>query len=569
MARICMVRGDEGLMKEGGGSPEWEYPQTNPSEPPPMRNISVVATIANAAAGLCGDRGDVWRRARSVGCSRQTVYDHARKVVDAVRQFDPRGPFRRSHAEKIRRFRRENEDLRARLDRAIECRIEKQQRFAAEAEGMGLSLTHIQQILAFFLGETAAPSRSAIGRWTIAAGVAAGRVLARHHELLKALIFVGCLDEIFFHGHPILVAIEPASMTWFLGRRPDRLDGRTWADALEEFPGLRHVVADAGRPLQAGITLVRECRAAGGHKALDSTLDVFHTKHRAQKALGAARHREARAAEAYEAADRKVEKAKRQGIPAHAAAGKAKSAWRAFERSIERREAMEATWASVAQALEIFRPDGRLNDRAWAEARVAEHLPDLAAKDWDSAANHLKNPTSFTFLDRLHAELEALPIAPEVREALVKLWWLRRQRPRGAGQAVGAGHVAHLVQRVYCSKLDDRWAEWYVVISAILRGVVRASSTVECMNSVLRMHQSRHRTITPGMLDLKRLYWNTRRFRGGKRKGKCPYEHLGLKLATYDFWALIKDDFDIALAEAKADAARKARSRLIARATAA
>ncbi|WP_205679182.1 hypothetical protein [Aquisphaera insulae] len=534
-----------------------------------MRNISVVATIANAAAGLCGDRGDISRRASSVGCSRQTVYDHARKVLDAVRQFDPLGPFRRSHAEKIRLLRRENADLRRRLDRAIEFPRQKQQEFAARAEGMGISLTYIREILAFILGEPAAPSRSAIGRWTAAAGVAAGRVLARHDALIRPLILVGCLDEIFFHGHPVLVAIEPASMTWFLGRRPDRLDGRTWADALEGFPDLRHVVADAGRPLQAGITLVRQRRAAGGQAALDSTLDVFHTKHRAQKALGAARHREARAAEAYEAADRKVEKAKWQGIPARAAAGKAKAAWRQVEMSIERREAMEATWASVACALEIFRPDGRLNDRAWAEARVAEHLPDLAAKDWDSTANHLKDPTSFTFLDRLHAELGALPIATELREALVKLWWLRRRRPRGAGQVVGAGHVAHLVQRVYCSKLDEGWARWYRTVSAILRGVVRASSTVECMNSVLRMHQSRHRTITPGMLDLKRLYWNTRRFRGGKRKGRCPYEHLGLKLPTYDFWALIKDEFDIALAEAKADAARKARTRLIARATAA
>ena len=129
--------------------------------------------------------------------------------------------------------------------------------------------------------------------------------------------------------------------------------------------------------------------------------------------------------------------------------------------------------------------------------------------------------------------------------------------------------MAHLVQRAYCAKLDDEWARWYREVAAILRGVVRASSAVECMNSVLRMHQSRHRTMTPGMLDLKRLYWNSRRFRGGKRKGKCPYELLGLELPSYDFWTLIEEDFEIALAEAKADAARKARTRFIARVAAA
>ena len=62
---------------------------------------------------------------------------------------------------------------------------------------------------------------------------------------------------------------------------------------------------------------------------------------------------------------------------------------------------------------------------------------------------------------------------------------------------------------------------------------------VECMNSVLRMHQSRHRTVTQGLLDLKRLYWNCRGFREGKRRGRCPYEHLGLKLPSYRFWDLL------------------------------
>jgi hypothetical protein len=39
----------------------------------------------------------------------------------------------------------------------------------------------------------------------------------------------------------------------------------------------------------------------------------------------------------------------------------------------------------------------------------------------------------------------------------------------------------------------------------VLSRTVLASSAVECMNSVLRMHQSGHRTLTQGMPDLKRL----------------------------------------------------------------
>jgi hypothetical protein len=60
------------------------------------------------------------------------------------------------------------------------------------------------------------------------------------------------------------------------------------------------------------------------------------------------------------------------------------------------------------------------------------------------------------------------------------------------------------------------------------------------MNSVLRMHQSRHRTVSQGLLDLKRLYWNCRAFREGKRRRHCPYELLGLRLPSYRFWDLLR-----------------------------
>ena len=363
-------------------------------------------------------------------------------------------------------------------------------------------------------------------------------------------------------------------MTWFLGERVDALRGETWARALRDFPALRHVVADAGKPLQSGVALARAERAASGGGPLASTLDAFHTVHQARKALGVAWRRAEGVYENFEAALAKVDRARRKGTPAYPEAGRARGAKRRVEASFAEYEAMEATWGEVASALEVFRPDGRLNDRAWAEAQVAPRLPTLIGRAWTPVVNHLRDPSSFTFLDLLHAELETLPIAAELREALVRLWWLRRRRrrprrPRGEGPVAGAGHVAHLVQQAYCAKLDDDWPRWYGEVGAILRGVVRASSAVECMNSVLRMHQSRHRTMTPGMLDLKRLYWNARRFGGGKRKGKCPYEHLGLDLPSYDFWDLVKQDFDDVLAETKAVAARKARSRLIARVTAA
>jgi len=63
---------------------------------------------------------------------------------------------------------------------------------------------------------------------------------------------------------------------------------------------------------------------------------------------------------------------------------------------------------------------------------------------------------------------------------------------------------------------------------------------VECVNSVARMQQARHRIMTQGLLDLKRLYWNLRRFRLGHRKDQTPYGLLGLKVPNLSFWEFLK-----------------------------
>ena len=414
-----------------------------------MCTIPFVRWIANAAARFSDTRGAVSTQARQAGCSRQAIYDQARKVHSAVAAEYSDGPTREQLIRENRALRDENDRLWRWVDSAVEFTAGKQQRFAATASAMGLSTTQVRVLLVLILGPWEAPSRSTIGRWDRAAGVAAGRVLARLDARCRALVLVGCLDEIFFHGRPVLVGVEPASMTWFVGEKVGRLTGSAWAERLEAWDALRHVIADAGVPLQAGISREQERRRREGLQPLASTLDVFHTKHEARQALAIDWNRVERDWEAFEQAEARLRKDQRQGIDARAAAGKARRAWAVAVESFDRYEAIEAAWKHAEAALAVFRPDGRLNDRAWAEARVAAALPALVGRAWVRVVNHLRAPESFTFLDRLHAELESLPIAPELREAAVRLWWLRRQRPGQsvAGPVAGAGHVAHLVQQ--------------------------------------------------------------------------------------------------------------------------
>jgi len=216
-------------------------------------------------------------------------------------------------------------------------------------------------------------------------------------------------------------------------------------------------------------------------------------------------------------------------------------AWKQAEAAFAEYERSEAGGKGAHGASAVFGPEGRLNDRARASDQIALALPLLSGPEWSKVRGLLQAGGALTFLDRLHRELGEAVAEDSLRADLVRLWWLRRRRPRAnvTGPAASAGHVAHLVQEVVCRKMDPDWRESYVAVSRVLRGTVRASSAVECMNSVLRMHPSRHRTVGQGLLDQKRLYWDCREFREGRRRRHCPYELLGLKLPSYRFWDLL------------------------------
>lgn len=506
-----------------------------------MLKIPFPTWIANAAAGLTGIYGDVTRQADVADCSRQTIYDHTRKVQAAVEDAHDGGPTRAELIERNQDLRQENAQLWDWLAQAVEFPPEKQREFTVTATAMGLSLTQILVLLKLILGKRAGPARSALHRWTKRAALAATRVLKSLDAQCKALILVGCLDEIFFHGRPVLVGVEPASMTWFLGQKANDRSGATWAKALRDWTALSYVTADAGTGLQAGIAAVQQERQEQGEPPLENGLDVFHTTHEARRVLRQSWSHVDRCWEQAEAATRRVEQAQRQGQDARGVTVAARSAWKKAEAAFEQYERSEAGWKMAHGALSVFRPEGHWNDRAWAEQQIALALPLLSGREWSKVRGFLQAKETLTFLDRLHRQLrEAVP-CDRLRAELVRLWWLRRRRPRANTPVVfvGAGHVAHLVQQVVCQEVDANWREAYAAVSRVLRLTVRASSAVECMNGVLRMHQSRHKTVTQGLLDLKRLYWNCRAFRGGKRRGRCPYEHLGLKLPSYRFWDLL------------------------------
>jgi hypothetical protein len=323
----------------------------------------------------------------------------------------------------------------------------------------------------------------------------------------------------------------------FCDNAADR-NAQTWEKQLAPFDRLEFAISDAAGGIAKAVSQLAQARREDPQApTLEHGLDVFHTTREAKRVL--AQHwRLAQAAwEKAEAADREFASSKQQGIDARGVSRVARNAWERATTSFERFERLEAAWDRAHAALDLFRSDGSLNDRGHAQAEIAEALKDLSGPDWSKVRNFLNDPRSLSFLDRMDRRLEAAEPEARLREAMAWRWWLKHRR------AACSEPITNLIRAVGRDcQLNEAEQTSFDRVSAVLRDTFRASRAVECMNSVLRMQQSRHKVMTQPMLELKRLYWNCHEFRSGPRKKACPYQVLDLGLPTYDFWTLLQAD---------------------------
>jgi hypothetical protein len=313
-------------------------------------------------------------------------------------------------------------------------------------------------------------------------------------------------------------------------------DGVTWAEECARLPALKAVVRDDGTGLGKGVKLERARRRAADLPDLDDSLDVFPTLREGGYAL---RKTWGVASRAWERADAAQKELDRRGRPGRSRQGHGAAMnrlWRQAERLWDQATAAEMAWKRARSAFEIFPPEGRLNDRAQAEAVVAAALPHLSGAAWAKTRRLLLRRQSFTFLDQVQERLADLGSDPDVLSALLDLEGLRRQ----PGRLSATPRVWASVRTVQLTKACSDWRVETRRVRALVRGVWRASSLVECVHRVARRQQARHRTMTQGLLDLKRLYWNLHRFRVGRRKGQTPYGLLGLELPDLSFWEFLK-----------------------------
>jgi hypothetical protein len=513
-----------------------------------MLTFPVEEWIGKAAAVLSGVWGAVTRRSEQSGYSRTAIYQHAERVVQVVANEQTGGMSYEELWAENERLKADNEALWqvwSEVEELSEC---KQRELASAGSAMGLSLSQLVILLAIVLPHRLVPSRATVGRWIQQSAQQSRGILEVLDRACQGLVLVLCLDEIFFHRDPILMGVEPTSWAWLAGQRGPARSGESWCEVMKPWPNLEHVIADGGQGLERGVKLANEARRRAQEPEAEPPvpitmgLDVFHTQREVERVLQHLWNRVEGQIEAAVKADAKREQAKRRGQDPRGGAGHAGRAWRQAERlfdeAVQAQEAVEQS----KEALGWCDASGHLYAREPAQAQLHEARQRLQGDCWKKAKRMLSDARTLSHVDRLHEQLCSAIAAPMLRDAWVHLWYLLRRQKQAEGDDRVHGSQLVAMACVLCGRLCPDWKAGYVKVDELLSQAVRASSAVEGVNSVVRMHQGRHRHVSQEMLDLKRLYWNCRVFREGKRKGRSPYELLGLKLPTSDWWQLLQMD---------------------------
>lgn len=503
-----------------------------------MGMVAPQQRIASAFFVIHGQYGAVSRYAQERHVCRQWVYREAdwvqRLLNERLEEVD-------SLRARVRQLEQRQTDLERLLAMSVVIDEHKQAELASVGQARGVTLRDCAELL-----EVLVPGKvlsvASLGRRTQAAGEKAGQLLQVLDEFARQKVRESAADEIYVKD-PVLMMVEPESLCWVSGRLSDEVSGEAWSREFAVFANLEQVTRDGGTGLEKGVALVNAERAAQGQTPMVDQGDHFHALWGGSVGLRKAQRQASKALTEAEAAEKELDACARQGQARTRPAVRASFAWKRAEKGMDTWQERERLWSQTKEALKLFTPTGELNTRQQAEAVLARTLPQLPDSDFAKTKRQLQKPVMLNYLDRVQHKIAALPFPEEVKAAAVRQEGLRRRPEALQGDNVQAGALRGimLLCAVVLGKADKVGEEAAVAVRDILRRAYRASSLVECINSVLRMHQAGHRRMTQGLLDLKRLYWNCHTFNAGRRRNTTPYQRLGVPIPKgLCWWELLK-----------------------------
>jgi ParB-like chromosome segregation protein Spo0J len=165
-----------------------------------MFKLPIRTWVRNAAAVFSAQYGSVTEQADDSQCSRETVYEHARKVEERLAEASGDKSRLAQQEAEIQQLQCRIAELEARAQQPAILDPGQQRKFATVAAAIGLSLRQTEDLFGILLPPGQAPDHSTIGRWVKTEAKRAGEVLDVLDRKCAKRVKTLALDEVFFGG---------------------------------------------------------------------------------------------------------------------------------------------------------------------------------------------------------------------------------------------------------------------------------------------------------------------------------------------------------------------------------
>ncbi len=346
-------------------------------------------------------------------------------------------------------------------------------------------------------------------------------------------------DELYAQKKGNLIAVEPQSLLIVAAKATDRVDGASWEQTLESMAGrgvgIRRLASDGGTAIRAMMVKLI---------GVEHRLDLWHALRRVGRTVGVL-ERAAYATIAKE--EDKGHKAKKMPNSPMMGGVIHEDYHRAQEETklaIERYEALRLLAVWVREAIDpIEQGTGRIRSRqeCLGELRAAtELIRELKVAATKKLADYLDQagPGLLAYVEELQALVGEIvaELGEEGVRYLCREWQLEKGLDRGRAEDKADRQKdylrAHLISLLY-------WRSGYSGarkrVARLLGSILRGSSLVECVNSLLRPYAELRKSLGQAFLDLFTLYRNSHVFQRGKRAGHSPFQLAGIQTPEGDW----------------------------------
>ena len=459
-----------------------------------------------------GDYGSVSTLSRKFEVSRPTVYDVRQTASDVLeRHFDsPLASTGAQHAVVVDE---------AQLRRAIVALRAQAPNSIRDIEGL---LPLLYPGLTASYGFIQAICAEAEAR---------AREFNEHSDLSR--IRAGAVDEMYSQGKPVLGGVDLDSGYLFLLALRDGRSAEDWAEELRACKArgldLEIAVKDAASGIRLGVTEV--------FPAAEQRDDCFHALYEMGKVSRLLEQRAYGSLDALEKAGLKVNNCRQsgQGDRRHLDA-LFRGASRKVNTALELHDRFESAKRRAQEAMEVVnRETGTLRSAELMKYEITAAALEMLALDHkkcQKVGRYLKNRADGLVLHARELGTALEEVASVFGQPSVELSCLimRLLSELEAGTHFYRRFESRRQLRAAYQQLQDvagdQCGQVLAEVEFWLWHRHRASSAIEGFNAALRPYLYVHKGVTPGFLELFRVYYNLRYRRWGRQKGTSPHQIL-------------------------------------------